>query len=137
VLDAYRELIDELLGTPATIRRLAAARALPPPAARLIAELRDRDRAVTRRLQSVIQERNAYLRTWRAADAVVPDEATLLDELETARGDLVSLLMNLTLKEWEKSATHEVDGEITLAEEVERHVDYDERQRAAIVAALA
>ena len=118
-------------------RRLAAGRTLPGPAARLIAELRNRDRAVTRRLQTIVQERNAYLRSWRPADVEVPDDATLLDEFETARGDLVSVLMNLTLKEWEKTATHEAEGEIGLADEVERHVEFDEHQRAAIERALA
>jgi hypothetical protein len=139
VLDAYRDLIDELLAAPTEIRRRVSERAvapLPAPAARLLAELRDRDLAVTRRLQSIIQERNAYLPLWRSAEVVVSDEPTLLDEIERARGDLVSLLMNLTLKEWENTATDEIAGEITLADEVERHVEFDEAQRAAIERAL-
>jgi hypothetical protein len=40
--------------------------------------------------------------------------------------------MNLTLKDWERVATDDVDGETSLAEEVERHVEFDE----AIVARL-
>ena len=53
MLDSYRDLIDELLGTPAVLRGLLDAgngRALPPAAAALIAELRDRDRWVLRRV---------------------------------------------------------------------------------------
>ena len=54
MLDNYRDLIDELLGTPTSLRQLAATRPgtpLPAAVARLVAELRDRDRAVLQRLQ--------------------------------------------------------------------------------------
>jgi hypothetical protein len=53
----------------------------------------------------------------------------LLDEMDVARGDLVSLLMNLNLKDWERAAIDEHEGEVTLAEEVERHVEFDETHR--------
>ena len=52
-----------------------------------------------------------------------------MEELEVARGDLVSLLINLSLKDWTRGAIDETEGEITLADEVERHVEFDERQR--------
>ena len=55
---------------------------------------------------------------------------------EAARGDLVSLLINLSLKDWERTAFHEVRGERTLAEEIEEHVDYDETQRGRLRALL-
>ena len=129
MLDNYRDLIDELLGTPAALRRLAAERGepLPATATRLIAELRDRDRAVLKRLQTMTREPHPYLRALGPVEPAVPDDdAALLAEFDTARGDLVSLLMNLTLRDWERTAIHEVDGEITLAEEVERHVEFDE-----------
>ena len=48
---------------------------------------------------------------------------------EVARGDLVSLLINLSLKDWTREAIDETEGEISLADEVERHVEFDERQR--------
>ncbi len=40
--------------------------------------------------------------------------------------------MNLALKDWERIATDDVEGEISLAEEVERHVEFDEAIRARI-----
>ena len=49
--------------------------------------------------------------------------------MEVARGDLVSLLINLSLKDWTRGAIDETGSEITLADEVERHVEFDERQR--------
>jgi hypothetical protein len=52
--------------------------------------------------------------------------------MEAARGDLVSLLINLSLKDWERSAIHPDRGEIVLADEIEAHVEFDEAQRIAI-----
>lgn len=133
MLDAYRDLIDELLGTPSEIRGLIEADRGGEPSAearRLIAEVRDRDRAILDRLHVLMQQRDPYLRETRPAPAdPSQDVATLLDEMEAARGDLVSLLMNLTLKDWEREAIHETEGEVTLADEVERHVEFDEAQR--------
>ena len=141
MLDNYRDLIDELLGTPTSLRQLAATRPgtpLPAAVARLVAELRDRDRAVLQRLQTMTREPNAYLRALEAPEPMVTvDEGTLFDEFDTARGDLVSLLMNLTLRDWERTAIDEVEGEISVAVEVERHVEFDEAHLARIRAAFA
>jgi hypothetical protein len=60
------------------------------------------------------------------------DAQQILTEMETARGDLVSLLINLSLKDWERGAIHPTKGEIVLADEVEEHVEFDEAQRIAI-----
>ena len=46
--------------------------------------------------------------------------------MEQARGDLVSLLINLSLKDWARPAIDETEGEETLADEIERHVEFDE-----------
>ena len=139
MLDNYRDLIDELLGTPKALRELIAGReagGVPPAALALVGELLGRDRAVLRRLQTIQRSPNAHLRALDAGGPVDAPEAddpvALLDAFDTARGDLVSLLMNLTLKDWERTATHEVDGEITLADEVERHVEFDEDHVARI-----
>ena len=137
MLDNYRDLIDELLGTPTALRQLAAARgALPAAAARLIAELRDRDRAVLERLQTMTRQRDPYLRALRPVEPAWADDAALLDEFDAARGDLVSLLMNLTLRDWERTAIDEADGAITVADEVERHVEFDEEHVAQLRRAI-
>jgi hypothetical protein len=130
MLDAYRDLIDELLGTPSAIRGEVATEeeaGLSPAARRVIAELRDRDRMVLRRLQAITSLESPYLPALRTGEADPGDNASaLLDEMEVARGDLVSLLMNLTLRDWERQAIDEKGGQVTLADEVERHVEFDE-----------
>jgi len=140
MLDNYRDLIDELLGAPTALRGLVGNRAaaLPAEAARLIATLRDRDGAVLARLQTMTRQREPYLPVaaeTAPATASIDGEA-LLGEFDTARGELVSLLMNLTLRDWERTAIDAARGEITVADEVERHVEFDEEQRGLLESVL-
>lgn len=140
MLDQYRELIDELLGTPGIVRRLLEADATgsgSSPVDPLLTELRDRDRTVLARLQTMTREPEPYLREIGTAPGKATEESAegLIDQFDTARGDLVSLLMNLTLRDWERTAIDETIGETSLADEVERHVEFDEAQLARIRAA--
>ena len=144
MLDSYRDLIDELLGTPQALRDLLAAHGdtgAPPAVLAHIAELRDRDLLVLERLQTILREPNAHLRPLPEPNddpsAGNEEAETLLASFDSARSELVSLLINLTLKDWERTAAHETEGEIALAEEVERHVEFDEAHRARITAAMA
>lgn len=144
MLESYRDLIEELTAMPGELRRLLGEPAAPdlaPAVVRLVAELRDRDRLVLRRLQQIMEEREAYLRAIPAPDSDAAAPATeAAEEVATAfnmaRGDLISLLMNLTLRDWDRGAIGEVDGQTTLAEEVERHVEFDEEHLARIEAAM-
>ena len=143
MLDNYQNLIEELLETPKLVRELLGEGASPEALA-LVAELRDRDTAVLDRLQRLTRERNAYLRPLPTMDELAAnrgapgdDAESLVSSLDTARGDLVSLLMNLTLKDWERTGTHEIRGEVTVADEVEEHVEFDEAHVAGIQAAVS
>ncbi|MGI9254246.1 MAG: hypothetical protein ACR2J8_10895 [Thermomicrobiales bacterium] len=137
MLDSYRELIDELLGAPQAIRKMIALKAMTPEAARLVTEMRNRDGQVLDRLNIILRTPDPRLPELVAGDPAVPDSVDdLLTQTDSARGDLVSLLMNLTIKDWERPAVLGDEGETTLSEEVERHVDFDEAQLARIRAAL-
>jgi hypothetical protein len=133
MLDAYRDLIDDLLSTPSEIRELVEASGASdtsPETKRLVAETRNRDRAILERVQAITREETPYLPALRIGEAADGEDlSALLAEMEVARGDLVSLLINLSLKDWTRGAIDEAGGEITLADEIERHVEYDERQR--------
>ena len=133
MLDAYRDLIDDLLSTPSEIRELVEASGesdTSPETKRLVAELRNRDRAILERVQAITREETPYLPPLRVSDSTDDEDlAALLEEMEVARGDLVSLLINLSLKDWTRGAIDETGSEITLADEIERHVEFDERQR--------
>jgi hypothetical protein len=136
MLDAYRDLIDDLLSTPSDIRELVAASGesgTSPEVKGLIAQIRDRDRSILERAQKMTREESPYLSAIRSS---VPNEnedlSALLDDMEVARGDLVSLLINLSLKDWTRQAVDETGSEITLADEIEQHVEFDERLRLTL-----
>ena len=133
MLDAYRDLIDDLLSTPSEIRALVDTPGRPRPsseAKRLVADIRNRDRAILERVQAITREETPYLPALRLRPSADDEDlAALLDEMEVARGDLVSLLINLSLKDWTRGAIDETGSEITLADEIEHHVEFDERQR--------
>lgn len=143
MLDNYQDLIDELLGAPKMLRDIIAAHGgeAPPEVLALIVLLTERDIVVLERLNRMRHEANPHLRELtNASSTPVLSTDTPLDEalsrFDSNRGELVSLLMNLTLKDWERPATHEINGEITIADEVETHVEFDEEIRAKINATL-
>lgn len=141
MLDNYQDLIDELLGTPQFVRDMIASG--NDEALRIVAALRARDRIVLERLQRIKHQTDPYLKPLPGPDGPTAgvesadDRETLLATFENARGDLISLLMNLTLRDWERTATTDAAGTITLADEVETHVEFDEAQRARIAALSA
>ena len=143
MLDNYQYLIDELLSAPKLVRDTIAAHGgeARDDVRGLIAMLAERDGVMLDRLTRVKREQFANLRALPdLSDAQPPaadqDLDALLGTFDTNRGELVSLLMNLTLKDWEKPAAHETEGETTIADEVETHVDLDEALRARIEATL-
>ena len=141
MLDAYRDLIDDLLSTPTEIRALIDASggsSTSPEVKRLVVELRNRDRAILERVQAMAREETPYLPALRLSPSADDEDLSgLLEEMEVARGDLVSLLINLSLKDWTRGAIDETEGEITLADEIEHHVEFDERQRRQLRASAS
>ena len=133
MLDEYQDLIEELLGTPGIVRESVP---LDPARLKLVAAVHARDAMALDRVQRLVRESSPYFTTLPdfaaslAATADPGDPAALLETFETTRGDLVSLLMNLTLKDWERTATHDERGEIALVDVVEEHVEFDEAFRA-------
>ena len=141
MLDDYQDLIDELLSTPALVRTLFAnAEGGPSPkTVAIVSALHERDTIVLDRLQRVMHETAAvYFRPLPPLDAAIAaapvptDLDALLAEFDTVRGGLVSLLINLSIKDWGRTATDDVEGEISVADEVERHVEFDEAIRARL-----
>jgi len=138
MLDSYRDLIDGLLETPGSLRGLLGD---PPPANvsprvhQLLTELRVREAVALRRAQKIMRGERVILRAIEqepeivaATNGVAPEQT--VEELVTGfnadRGDLVSLLMNVTIREWERPIEHNDRGETTLAEEIDDHLTWDE-----------
>lgn len=136
MLDSYRDLIDGLLATPTSVRALAGQ---PVPedlghdSMTLLRELRIREAVELARIQRVMWERQSRLGAIdievrqalnNAGDDLTGE--TLVSEFGIDRGTLVSILINLTLNDWDRPVDDAALGEITFAEEIERHLDWDE-----------
>jgi len=143
MLDNYRDLIDGLLETPTALR---AALGTPVPedvdaqtAARLL-ELRVREAVNLRRLQSIMRkepilllaiEDEPEIRALRPATGDPTPEEDLA-AFSHDRSELISLLVNLTLRDWERPIDHDRSGETTLAAEIEDHLTWDETLTAQL-----
>jgi hypothetical protein len=137
MLDNYQDLIDELLGMPQLVRDVIAAG--DDDALRIVLAMRTRDRIVLDRVQRIKNQLDPYLKPVPTGEQLLTgiepetDRDALLASFEQSRGDLVSLLMNLTLRDWERTATTDAEGLITLADDVESHVEFDEEQRTRLL----
>lgn len=152
MLDSYRDLLDGLLESPTALRE-ALGDPLPetitPDQLALLAEIRAREGAMVRRAQAIVRETPHGSRpTLRAIEdepevkglAANPEAANgsvadLFAGFSNDRSELVSLLMNVTIREWEQSIDHHGKGETTLADEIEDHLMWDEAMVARMRAA--
>ena len=129
MLDAFRELIDELLGAPAALRAADIAESDDAETRSALALITERDAALLDRIQKTIRSTSPVHRAppdSPSASALAGSSAELLDRFDTGRGELVSLLMNLTLKDWERVAIDWTGRELSVADDVEGHVEFDE-----------
>lgn len=136
MLDSYRDLIDGLLETPTKVRDLLGEPVSDDPGENvliLLRELRVREGVELQRIQRVMWERRSRLGSIETDVTQAMNNATTTDTGETLvsgfgvdRGSLVSLLINLTLNDWDRPVDDATLGEITFAEEIERHLDWDE-----------
>lgn len=145
MLDNYRDLIDGLLETPTTVRAALGdpvPETLDPELATRLLELRVREAVNLRRLQSIMRhepilllamEDEPEIRALRPATGDPTPEADLAS-FSHDRSELISLLVNLTLRDWERGVNHDRTGETTLADEVEDHLTWDEATVAKLTA---
>lgn len=136
MLDSYRELLDLLAATPTKLKAAAEAAGEPAAgewsAAQVLAHMAAAEKMWLQRLDAIMNQPNALLRPGPTAELAAYQErlmsgtvASNLSEFNTLRGEVVSLLMGLSLRDWERSATHETRGELAIADVVEGIVDHD------------
>lgn len=135
MLDAYRDLIDGLTEESTTLRALLGDPVpddLNPEALALLKEARAREGVMLARSQKIMRGENVNLRAIENEPSVVnsaeltgsPEE--ILESMILDRGELVSLLINLNMKDWDRKVPHWVLGETTIADEVEEHLTWEE-----------
>lgn len=146
MLDNFQDIIEGLTQTPSSLRRLLGdpvPNDIPEGVKAKLAELCTREKVEVRRVQAVMREPKAQLRPiqyepemTRLDDAVTTPEQ-MLTEFNSERSELISLLVNLTLRDWDQKVDHEEKGEITLADEIEDHLVWDEEMLEEFESAMA
>lgn len=85
-----------------------------------------------RRARSIMRGENVNLRQIEnepeVAKAAESNESPeeLMEAFVQDRGELVSLLINLTLRDWERKVPHYSMGETTLSDEIDTHLTWEE-----------
>lgn len=135
MLDEYRELIDLLAQTPASLKAGAASAGEPAEgewsAAQIIGHMAAAEYFFVERLNILIRESSPYLRSF--ASAATERQASMMDnDVETnlgafndLRGETVSMLMSLSLNLWERSGNHETEGKMSIEDVVEMMIVHD------------
>lgn len=137
MLDSYRDLIDGLLETPSALRSLLGDPVpadASPETVTILREMNAREMVTLRRARSVMRkdamsllaiEREPEIEALGESETrETPEE--LLASFNDNRTELVSLLVNLTLRDWERPVNHEILGETVLSDEIEDHLTWDE-----------
>lgn len=134
-LDNYRELIDELAGFSTELRAAVASAGAPPEgewdAAQIVAHIRAGDEFWLQRLNLMMTEREPFLPEFgsaaddRMAELLKNSIDDNLDHFSEVRGQIVSMLMSMTLGDWDRTGNHELYGEQSITDTVEAIADHD------------
>ncbi|MGA7669297.1 MAG: DinB family protein [Nitrolancea sp.] len=135
--DAYHELLDDLSHTTTRIQEMAEKYADDIPAGtaddwgppQVVAHLVDVDKLFRTRVQTMLSQETPYLKSWHpevGPEGVAQELRPQLEAFANERGELISLLMNLPLKGWERTGVHDEHGHITVEELIEVLINHDE-----------
>lgn len=135
MLDSYRELLDLLAQSPTKLRDAARVAGEAPAGewngAQVMAHMAAVEQLWFGRLNAIMHQPDALL-TAPGAEFGALQERLMggtveenIDEFNRVRGETVSLLMGLSLRDWEKTGTHPTRGAITIADIVETAIDHD------------
>ncbi len=146
MLDSFQDLIEGLVATPSELREILGdpvPEDLPDDVKAMLTELGTRERVQVRRVQVVMRERMPRLRAieyepeLKRLDEQSDTPEAMLTAYNDQRSELVSLLVNLTLRDWDQKVDHDEHGEIALADEIEEHLTWDEEMLDRLRAAMA
>ncbi len=134
-LDNYRELIDELAGFSVELRAAVASAGTPPDgewsADQIVAHIATGDEFWLQRLNLLVSQKEPFLPEFgkaadeRTAELMNNSIEENLDHFGEVRGQIVSMLMSMTLGDWDRKGTHELHGEQTITDLVEAISDHD------------
>lgn len=145
MIDAVNELIDELSQTPELLKEKLGDRTdIQPQSAEnwgpveIVAHMATTEQVQRNRMQEILTKHVPYLKDWdpveaaRQKDYSSMDMKSVLAEFVDQRGDTLVLLVNLALKDWERTGMSDTLGEITIEDIAGDLVDHDQKYLAQV-----
>jgi len=147
MIDTFGEILDDLSRTTTRIQEMSEQYGDPPQTlpdgewgpARIVAHLTDVEKLYRGRMQLILTRETPYLKSANPAGETDDAPHELRPELEAfamERGETISLLMNLALKDWERTGIHDRFGEVSVEDIAEQLIEHDNEHLAQIEAAF-
>ncbi|TVR72334.1 MAG: DinB family protein [Sphaerobacteraceae bacterium] len=145
MIDAVNELIEELSDTPEALKRKLGDRTdIKPQTAEdwgpveIIGHMATTEQIQRNRMQEMLTKHVPYLKDWdpieaaRQKDYSSMDLSAVLAEFVDQRGDTLVLLVNLALKDWDRTGMSDTMGEVSLEDLAGDLIDNDQKCMAQI-----
>jgi hypothetical protein len=145
VLESVNELIEELSQTPDTLKRQLGDRTdIKPQSAddwgpvEILGHMAEYERLQRTRMQEILTKHVPYLKDWdpveaaRQKDYSAMNLSEVLAEYVDQRGDTLVLLVNLALKDWDRTGMSDTLGEVSLEDLAGELIDSDEKYLARL-----
>jgi hypothetical protein len=147
MIDAYGEMLDDLSRTTSRIQEMSEKYGDSPSAgtagdwgpALILTHLTDVEKLYRGRMQLILTQETPYLKSANPAGKIDNSPREFRPELEAfamERGETISLLMNLALKDWERTGIHDEYGELSVEDITERLIEHDNEHLAQMAAAF-
>ncbi len=145
MIDAVNELIDELSKTTEILKQKLGERDDITPQStdnwgpvEIVAHMATQEQVQRNRMQEILTKHVPYLKDWDPEKAAKEKDyssmgmSEVLAEFVDQRGDTLVLLVNLALKDWDKTGVSDTMGEVSIEDLASDLIDSDQKYLAEI-----
>lgn len=145
MIDAVNELIDELSSTPEILKKkLGDRNDIQPQSAdnwgpvEIVANMATNEQVQRNRMHEMLTRQVPYLKDWDPVEAAREKDyssmsmQSVLAEFVDQRGDTLVLLVNLALKDWDRTGMSDTFGEVSLEDLAGDLIDSDQKSLAQL-----
>jgi hypothetical protein len=145
LIDSVNEIIEQLSATPELLKEwltdrddISAQSIDDWGPVEVLAHMAEMERVHRNRMQEILTRHVPYLKEWdpveaaRQKDYSSMDLAAALHEFVDQRGDTLVLLVNLALKDWDRTGVHDTLGEVSIEDLAGELIDHDDQYVARL-----
>lgn len=140
MIDSVNELIDDLSRTPEILKeRLGERDDIKPQSqddwgpVEIVTLMAENERVQRNRMQEILTKHVPYLKDWDPAEAARKKDFSemgmtdVLEDFVDQRGDTLVLLVNLALKDWDRTGMSDTMGEVSIEDLAGDLIDHDQK----------